>query len=85
MSGPRKQVGPCEVERELGRSGRGGVYLTQDKRLDRPVAIQALLAHLAQDPDRLARIQREAKLLASLNHPGIGAIYGLDDYGGLSS
>lgn len=58
------------------------MYLARDTRLDRPVAIKALPAHLAQDPDRLARFQREAKVLASLNHPGIGAIYGLEEAGG---
>ena len=60
----------------------GEVYLARDTRLDRPVAIKALPAHLAQDPDRLARFQREAKVLASLNHPGIGAIYGLEEANG---
>lgn len=71
--------GPFKIERELGRGGMGEVYLARDTRLDRQVAIKALPAHLAQDPDRLARFQREAKVLASLNHPGIGAIYGLEE------
>ncbi len=57
----------------------GEVYLATDTRLDRQVAIKALPIHLSQDPDRLARFQREAKVLASLNHPGIGAIYGLEE------
>ncbi len=60
----------------------GEVYLARDTRLDRAVAIKALPGHLSQDPDRLARFQREAKVLASLNHPGIGAIYGLEEAGG---
>lgn len=72
-------IGPFQIERELGRGGMGEVYLARDTRLDRQVAIKALPAHLAQDPDRLARFQREAKVLASLNHPGIGAIYGLEE------
>ncbi len=72
-------IGPFKVERELGRGGIGEVYLARDTRLDRQVAIKALPAHLAQDTDRLARFQREAKVLASLNHPGIGAIYGLEE------
>ncbi len=72
-------IGPFKIERELGRGGMGEVYLARDTRLDRQVAIKALPAHLAQDPDRLARFQREAKVLASLNHPGIGAIYGLEE------
>lgn len=75
-------IGPYRIERELGRGGMGEVYLARDTRLDRLVAIKALPAHLAQDPDRLARFQREAKVLASLNHPGIGAIYGLEEAGG---
>ncbi len=72
-------IGPFQIERELGRGGMGEVYLARDTRLDRQVAIKALPAHLSQDPDRLARFQREAKVLASLNHPGIGAIYGLEE------
>lgn len=74
-------IGPYTIERELGRGGMGEVYLARDTRLDRQVAIKALPAHLAEDPDRLARFQREAKVLASLNHPGIGAIYGLEEVG----
>lgn len=57
----------------------GVVFLARDTRLDRPVAIKALPEHLSGDPDRLSRFQREAKLLASLNHPNIGAIYGLEE------
>ena len=72
-------IGPFKIERELGRGGMGEVYLAHDTRLDRQVAIKALPVHLAQDPDRLARFQREAKVLASLNHPGIGGIYGLEE------
>lgn len=79
---PPPEIGPYKIERELGRGGMGEVYLARDTRLERHVAIKALPAHLAQDPDRLARFQREAKVLASLNHPGIGAIYGLEEAGG---
>jgi len=75
-------IGPYQIQRELGRGGMGVVYLARDSRLNRQVAIKALPAHLAQDPDRLARFQREAKVLASLNHPGIGAIYGLEEADG---
>jgi serine/threonine-protein kinase len=75
-------VGPFKIERDLGRGGMGEVYLARDTRLDRAVAIKALPAHLTQDQDRLARFQREAKVLASLNHPGIGAIYGLEEADG---
>ena len=75
-------IGPFQILRELGRGGMGEVFLARDTRLDRQVAIKALPAHLAQDADRLARFQREAKVLASLNHPGIGAIYGLEEANG---
>jgi Tol biopolymer transport system component len=75
-------IGPYQILRELGRGGMGEVYLARDPRLDRQVAIKALPAHLAQDAERLARFQREAKVLASLNHPGIGAIYGLEEANG---
>ena len=75
-------IGPFEVQRELGRGGMGVVYLARDSRLDRLVAIKSLPEHLASDPDRLARFQREAKVLASLNHPGISAIYGIEEVGG---
>lgn len=75
-------IGPYQILRELGRGGMGEVYLARDTRLDRDVAIKALPAHLTSDADRLARFQREAKVLASLNHPGIGAIYGLEEASG---
>ncbi len=78
---PPTAIGQYQILRELGRGGMGEVFLARDTRLDRQVAIKALPAHLSQDPDRLARFQREAKVLASLNHPCIGAIYGLEDVG----
>jgi tRNA A-37 threonylcarbamoyl transferase component Bud32/Tol biopolymer transport system component len=73
-------IGPFHIERELGRGGMGVVYLARDTRLDRQVAIKALPDHLVDDPDRLVRFEREAKVLASLNHPGLGAIYGLESH-----
>lgn len=75
-------IGPFQIQRELGRGGMGVVYLATDTRLDRPVAIKALPADLAADPDRLARFQREAKVLASLNHPAVGGIHGLEQADG---
>lgn len=60
----------------------GVVYLATDTRLDRRVAIKALPADLAGDPDRLARFQREARVLASLNHPNVGGIHGLEEAAG---
>ncbi len=72
------EIGPFKIERELGRGGMGVVYLATDTRLDRQVAIKTLPAELAAAPDRLARFQREAKVLAALNHPNVGAIHGLE-------
>ncbi|MBN8598462.1 MAG: protein kinase [Planctomycetes bacterium] len=79
MLKPGSQIGQYTIERELGRGGMGVVFLARDTRLDRAVAIKSLPEHLSSDPDRLARFQREAKLLASLNHSNIGAIYGLEE------
>ncbi len=78
MTSASTQIGLYSVVRGLGRGGMGVVYLAHDTRLDRQVAIKALPKHLSSDADRLARFQREAKVLASLNHPNIGAIYGLE-------
>ena len=75
-------IGPFQIQRELGRGGMGVVYLATDTRLDRQVAIKALPADLAADQDRLARFQREAKVLASLNHPNVGGIHGLESADG---
>ena len=63
---------------KLGAGGMGEVYLAEDTRLGRQVAIKVLLEAFAENPERLARFDREAKVLASLNHPHIGAIYGLE-------
>lgn len=73
------QIGGYSVSRELGRGGMGVVYLARDTQLDREVAIKGLPDSLAADPDRLARFQREAKVLASLSQPDIGAIEGLEE------
>ncbi len=75
-------IGPYTIQRELGRGGMGVVYLATDTRLDRSVAIKALPEHLALDPDRLTRFQREARVLASLNHPNLAGIYGVEEQGG---
>jgi serine/threonine protein kinase len=60
----------------------GEVYKAKDQKLGRDVAIKVLPEEFAKDADRVARFQREAKLLASLNHPNIAAIYGLEEAGG---
>jgi eukaryotic-like serine/threonine-protein kinase len=77
-----EQVGPYQVSRELGRGGMGVVYLARDSRLDRDVAIKALPPELASDPARLERFEREAKTLASLNHPNVAGIHGVEEHEG---
>jgi len=73
------RLGPHEIVAPLGAGGMGEVYRATDTRLRRQVAIKILPPALADDPDRLARFQREAQVLASLNHPHIAAIYGFED------
>jgi eukaryotic-like serine/threonine-protein kinase len=76
------QLGPYRVESLLGVGGMGEVYRATDTALDRHVAIKILPTDLSADPERLARFRREAKILASLNHSNIGAIYGLETLDG---
>src|SRR5271165_3370816 len=73
------RLGPYEIVAPLGAGGMGEVYRARDTKLDRDVAIKVLPDALAQDPERLARFEREAKVLASLNHPNIAQIYGIED------
>src|SRR5262245_47072440 len=73
------RLGPHEVVAPLGAGGMGEVYRATDTKLRRQVAIKILPPTLAADTDRLARFQREAQVLASLNHPYIAAIYGFED------
>jgi len=68
-----------EIISQLGKGGMGEVYQAKDQKLGRDVAIKVLPEEFAKDADRVARFQREAKLLASLNHPNIAAIYGLEE------
>ena len=74
-------LGPYEVLSAIGAGGMGEVYKARDTKLDRDVALKILPDAFVNDPERLARFQREAKVLASLNHPNIAAIYGLEDEG----
>ena len=73
------RFGPYEVLAKLGEGGMGEVYRARDTRLKRDIAIKVLPDGFATDPERLARFHREAELLASLNHPNIAAIYGLEE------
>jgi Tol biopolymer transport system component len=76
------RLGAYEITGSLGVGGMGEVYRAKDTKLGRDVAIKTLPSALAQDHDRLARFEREAKLLAALNHAHIGVIYGLDEHEG---
>ncbi len=79
-----KTLNHYEVLESLGEGGMGEVYRARDTRLARDVAIKVLPAHLADDLERLARMQREAQMLAALNHPNIATIYGLEDADGVT-
>src|SRR5271167_5073111 len=70
-----------EVVAQIGAGGMGEVYQAHDTKLARDVAIKVLPEAFAHDAERLSRFQREAKMLASLNHPNIAAIYGLEQSG----
>src|SRR5262245_43004518 len=71
-------IGPYEVVALLGVGGMGEVYRARDKRLARDVALKVLPAAFARDPERLARFEREARHLATLNHPNIASLYGME-------
>jgi eukaryotic-like serine/threonine-protein kinase len=75
---PGTRLGPYEISAQIGVGGMGEVYRATDTNLNRPVAIKVLPESLAADAERLARFQREAQVLASLNHLNIASIYGLE-------
>jgi serine/threonine-protein kinase len=76
------RLGSYEVIAQIGAGGMGDVFRATDTKLGRQVAIKTLPSALAQDPSHLARLEREAKLLAALNHPHIATVYGLDEHDG---
>src|SRR5688500_8276493 len=78
---PGSRLGPYEVIADIGHGGMGEVYRARDTKLGRDVALKILPDTFAHDPERLARFEREAQVLATLNHPHIGGIYGLEDTG----
>src|ERR1700693_792290 len=75
------RLGVYEVVAQIGAGGMGEVYRAHDTRLNRDVALKALPEAFSPDMERMARFEREAKVLASLNHPNIAAIYGLEESG----
>jgi Tol biopolymer transport system component/tRNA A-37 threonylcarbamoyl transferase component Bud32 len=79
---PGVRVGPFEILSPIGQGGMGEVWRARDGKLHRDVAIKALPEELRADPDRLSRFEREARLLAALNHPNIASIYGLEEKDG---
>ena len=76
---PGTKLGPYEIVSPLGAGGMGEVYLARDTKLGRNVALKVLPEGFTQDRQRMVRFEREAKLLASFNHPNIASIYGLED------
>src|SRR5215470_15005408 len=83
MLSPGTKLGPYEIVAPLGAGGMGEVYRARDTKLNRDVALKVVPEAFAKDAERMARFQREAQVLASLNHPNIAAIYGLEESGGV--
>lgn len=79
------RLGPYEIAAPIGAGGMGEVYRARDSKLNRDVAIKVLPAEFASDSERVARFKREAQVLASLNHPNIAGIYGLEEVAGIAS
>jgi serine/threonine protein kinase len=75
-------IGDYTIVREIGRGGMGRVYLANDARLNRPVALKALAPHLLQDPLQRERLRREARAAAALAHPGICTVFALEEIDG---
>src|SRR3989440_5607919 len=76
---PIQTIAHYRITGKLGEGGMGAVYRATDTKLNREVAIKVLPESFASDPDRMARFTREAQVLASLNHPNIAAIYGVEE------
>ncbi len=80
---PGTRLGVYAITAPIGEGGMGQVYRARDTKLNRAVAFKVLPDSFANDPDRLARFTREAQTLASLNHPNIAHIYGVEESGGV--
>jgi serine/threonine protein kinase len=78
-----RRLGPYEIVAPLGAGGTGDLYRARDRKLNRDVALKVLLEPFALDADRLARFKREAQVLASLNHPNVAAIDGVEESDGV--
>jgi len=83
--GPGTRFGAYEILAAIGEGGMGEVYKARDTRLHREVAVKVVSKLFASDPDRLARFEREATVLASLNHPNVAQIYGVEESNGVSA
>src|SRR5689334_19453536 len=79
------KLGPYEILEPLGAGAMGEVYRAFDTKLRRPVALKVLPSFFSSDQQRMGRFEREAQVLAALNHPNIAGIYGLEDTGGVSA
>src|SRR5688572_10098478 len=79
------RFGPYEVDALIGKGGMGEVYRARDSRLGRVVAIKVLSLEFTSDPDRVQRFEREARVLAAVNHPHIATIHGVEDAEGMSA
>src|SRR5262245_41167503 len=75
------RLGSYEISRLIGRGGMGEVYRAHDTKLGRDVALKFLPNEFASDPERMTRFEREARVLASLNHPNVAQIYGIEESG----
>src|SRR5215470_15491031 len=84
-SGPGTRLGPYEVTALIGEGGMGKVWRAHHTALNRDDALKVLPEVFASDPDRLARFRREAQVLASLNHPNIAHVYGLEQADGVQA
>jgi serine/threonine protein kinase len=80
---PGTRLGPYEITAQIGIGGMGEVYRATDRNLGRDVALKVLPEAFAQDAERLARFEREAKTLASVNHPNIATVYGVEAVDGV--
>ncbi len=82
---PGTRLAHYEILEPIGKGGMGEVYRARDTKLDRDVAIKVLPEEFAANEERVSRFEREAKLLASLNHPNIASIHGFEDEGGVKA